>query len=90
MNSVRSITGPPSSASMFSVTSLGEVLVFDPKVAEDGGCDSEAKKCDGQYSQEIPLEGKKTTMPIAHLLENGFVAGCVIAFSLRMAEDSQK
>ena len=87
MNSVRSISGPPSASSIYSVTSLGEVLVFDPKVAEDGGCDSEAKKCDGQYSQQIPLDGK--SMPLAHTLENGFVAGCVLAFSLRMAEDSQ-
>lgn len=88
MNSVRSISGPPSAASIYSVTTSGEVLVFDPKVAEDAGCDAEAKQCDGQYSLEIPLDGK--SMPLAHGLENGFVTGCVLAFSLRMAEDSQK
>ena len=44
MNSVRGISGPPSSpGSVFSVTSRGEVKVFDPKVAfcEEG---SEVKK----------------------------------------------
>ena len=69
MNSVRNIAGPPSAGSTFSVTARGEVAVFDPKVTEEAGCDPEIKKEDGQFSQNIPVEGQP--LPIIRVLENG-------------------
>ena len=56
MNSVRSLRGAPSfPGSVFSVTSRGEVVVFDPRAvtAEQQAAMQEhnAKKLDGQFSQ---------------------------------------
>ena len=56
MNSVRSVRGAPSfPGSVFSVTSKGETVVFDPKVttAEQQAAMQEGstKRMDGQFSQ---------------------------------------
>jgi hypothetical protein len=88
MNSVRGITGPPSPGSLFSVTSWGEVVVFDPRVSEESGFEPEVKKLDGQFSQDLPVEGRDT--PIVAMLENGFVPGTVISFTLKLSEQCKK
>ncbi len=88
MNSVRGVKGAPSAGSLFSVTSQGEVVVFDPIVAEESGLEPEVKKLDGQFSQDIPVEGMD--MPVVAPLENGFVAGSVISMTLKMGENLKR
>ncbi|XP_059099157.1 tectonin beta-propeller repeat-containing protein-like isoform X1 [Tigriopus californicus] len=89
MNSVRGIDGPPSKGSTFSVTARGEVTVFDPKVMEEGGFDQEIKKVDGQFSQTIAID-EDETLPLIRSLENGFIPGTVMSFTLLVKEQCKR
>lgn len=85
MNSVRGMSGAPSADSLFSVTSRGEVAVFDPLAADEAGCEPNAKKEDTRFSQEIKIEPREQ-MPIVRALENGFTPGTSISFSIKLPE----
>ena len=87
MNCVRGINGPPSPGSVFSVTTKGEVAVFDPKVISDDAT-NEVKKMDGQFMQEIDI--KDAPLPIVRILENGFEPGSLISISAKMSQGCQR
>ncbi len=91
MNSVHGIsTAPSSPGSIYSVTSRGEVMVFDPRVSLN---DSEAMgKAPGEeetrFMQEIPVKG--FDLPLVRVLENGFSKGSVLALKFWLHEDCQR
>ena len=51
LNSVRGIAGPPSAASIYSVSNRGEVFVFDPLAAINSG--EEASCAEGSMHGEV-------------------------------------
>ena len=88
VNSVRRCTGGPTPGKcVFSVTSRGEVCIFDAQAAENesggvNGSGSGDQQIDCAYSQEIPCRDRP--LPLLHPLENGFPPGSEIFASLRI------
>ncbi len=91
VNGINSVKGVDNSApsfpgAVFSVTSRGEVVVFDPKAAlAEESASTAVKKMDGQFSQEISVRGHEP--PVIRTLDNGFGAGSLLAMSLTIQGD---
>lgn len=69
------------------IISIISIRIYFLPFFSSPGCESDAKKTDGQYFQDIPVENRE--LPLVHALENGFVQGCVLSFSLRLPEQCQ-
>ena len=90
INCVRATQSRPSAGSLFSVTSKGEVCVFDPRAEELAGSDAVEKKPqnDLNYSQAIPVAGRP--LPIVCPLDNGFGEGSSLYFQIKMKDDATR
>ena len=60
----------PCPGSLVSVTSKGEVCLFDPMAMEKSGLDTSSLQNDSSFIQSINVAARP--LPIVHLLENGF------------------
>ena len=92
MNSVRCTqSGPSPGNSIFSVTSKGEVCVFDSLAAENACLleqDKSKKVEDASFSQNIPFHGR--TLPLVHPLENSFPCGSSLFVTAKINENADR
>jgi hypothetical protein len=85
----------PGPGSLFSLTTRGEVAVFDPAsvapAADSGGTEAGLalglRKLDGQFSQDIPVHAET---PLVRMLENGFAEGSVLVITMIVKEAAQR
>ena len=86
INSVLKTQSRPSTGSLISITSKGEVCVFDTTAMEKSGLDALEKRTqdDGVFAQSINVSGRP--LPIVHSLENGFGVDSSLFVQVKMQQ----
>lgn len=86
INSVLKTQSKPSTGSLISVTSQGEVCLFDSSAMERSGIDSSVRRsqADNVFSQCINVSS--SPLPLVQMLENGFSEDSSIFLQVKLAE----
>ena len=81
----------PSPGSLLSLTSKGEICIFDPVAMERSGLDATEKRTqnDWVFTQSINVCSARP-LPIVHSLENGFSADSSLFIQVKLHEDAAR
>ena len=90
INSVLSTQTRPYPGSLLSLTSKGEICIFDPTATERSGLDATEKRTqnDWVFTQSINVGARP--LPIVHSLENGFSVDSSLFIQVKLDEDAAR
>ena len=90
INSVMSTQTRPCPGSLLSLTSKGDICIFDPTAMERSGLDATEKRTqnDWVFTQSINVCARP--LPIVHSLENGFSADSSLFIQVKLHEDAAR
>ena len=90
INSVMSTQTRPYPGSLLSLTSKGEICIFDPTASERSGLDATEKRTqnDCVFTQSINVCARP--LPIVHSLENGFSVDSSLFIQVKLDEDAAR
>ena len=80
---MNNVYGRPGPNSIWATTALGEVLVYDPVIAEVN-----QQNLAGLFSQELNTAGK--LLPFESILQNGFPPGSALEISVCVHDDAER
>ena len=80
----------PYPGSLLSLTSKGEICIFDPTATERSGLDATEKRTqnDWVFTQSINVGARP--LPIVHSLENGFSVDSSLFIQVKLDEDAAR